>query len=398
VVHFDEQPGRWGRKEYLLSSKLYDLLFGMITLCGSLAGQTVAVPIHEYLLNENPITAGGTAHDSAQSLNGTYTGNVMSAAGFRGAPNHAAHFDGISSSVQLSGVSPTNVNIGTLGLYTVTTWIKVDPGFAQADRFIYDESDAGDGCCGYRPTVLLRLTNVNGVGGILEFGIHQDIGWNFADVTNAPPLDPTRWYLVAGVLSAAAGQSAFLFDDTGTLIGSANIPNYAPTDSFTNFATIGAWTGSSCETGCPTTVNSPFLGSLQDVNFYNTDLTATQLSSFPLPNPLFFLNEAPLADGVYYLQFQNKNLFGYYSYVSNTILYHYEMGYEAFVPGPSSDIYLYDFTSTHWLYTSTTLFPYLYDFNLNAWIYYLPNTKNPGHYTTNPRYFSNLTTNIIFTM
>ena len=60
--------------------------------------------------------------------------------------------------------------------------------------------------------------------------------------------------------------------------------------------------------------------------------------------------------------------------------------------------YLYDFASEHWLYTSPSLFPYLYDFTLNAWLYYFPNAKDPGHYTTNPRYFSNLTTGKIITM
>ena len=74
------------------------------------------------------------------------------------------------------------------------------------------------------------------------------------------------------------------------------------------------------------------------------------------------------------------------------------MGFEAFIAGSASDVYLYDFTTGHWWYTSNTLFPYLYDFSLKTWIYYFPNTNSPGHYTTNPRYFSNLTTGQIFTM
>jgi hypothetical protein len=48
-------------------------------------------------------------------------------------------------------------------------------------------------------------------------------------------------------------------------------------------------------------------------------------------------------------------------------------------------------TSSHWWYTSSTLFPYLYDFNLDSWIYYFSGT-------TNPRDFSNLTTGKTFTM
>ena len=102
---------------------------------------------------------------------------------------------------------------------------------------------------------------------------------------------------------------------------------------------------------------------------------------------------------MYYLQFPDGNSFGYYNFPSSSILYHYDMGFEAFVPGiGTADIYLYDFTAGHWFYTSAALFPYLFDFTLNTWIYYFPDPKNAGHYTTNPRYFSNLTTQQIFTM
>lgn len=113
---------------------------------------------------------------------------------------------------------------------------------------------------------------------------------------------------------------------------------------------------------------------------------------------MFFAGEISLGSGVYYLQFPDDNPFGYYNFPSNTILYHYDMGFEGFVPGSGSDVYFYDFASGHWFYTSTTLFPYLYDFTLTSWIYYFPNTNSPGHYTTNPRYFSNLTTRQIFSM
>ncbi len=112
----------------------------------------------------------------------------------------------------------------------------------------------------------------------------------------------------------------------------------------------------------------------------------------------FFTGEVSLGSGVYYLEFPDNNLFGYYNFVSSSIFYHYDMGFEAFVPGSAADIYLYDFTSSHWWYTSAALFPYLYDFTLKNWLYYFPDTKNPGHYTTNPRYFSNLTTGKIFTL
>jgi hypothetical protein len=114
--------------------------------------------------------------------------------------------------------------------------------------------------------------------------------------------------------------------------------------------------------------------------------------------PAFFNGQAPLGSNVYYLQFPNGNLFGYYNLTTFPIFYHYDMGFESFVDGGNGAAYLYDFTSGHWFYTSSSLFPDLYDFTLNAWLYYFPDTKNAGHYTTNPRYFVNLSTSKIFTM
>jgi YD repeat-containing protein len=114
--------------------------------------------------------------------------------------------------------------------------------------------------------------------------------------------------------------------------------------------------------------------------------------------PVFFNGQASVGNGVYYLQFPDSNLFGYYNLTNFPILYHYDMGFEAFIDGGNGAAYLYDFTSSHWFYTSSSLFSYLYDFTLNAWLYYFPDTNNAGHYTTNPRYFSNLSTGKIFTM
>jgi hypothetical protein len=116
------------------------------------------------------------------------------------------------------------------------------------------------------------------------------------------------------------------------------------------------------------------------------------------PYPAFFNGQASLGNGVYYLQFPNGNLFGYYNLTNFPIFYHYDMGFEALIDGGNGAAYMYDFASGHWWYTTASLFPYLYDFTLNTFIYYFPSTTSPGHYTTNPRYFSNLTTDTIFTM
>ena len=119
----------------------------------------------------------------------------------------------------------------------------------------------------------------------------------------------------------------------------------------------------------------------------------------------FFTGEQLIANGIYYLQFEDGTPFGYYGFTAGSAatatawMYHFDLGYEYVTAGDvSGDLYFYDLASSHWWYTSPSLFPYFYDFTLNSWIYYFPNTSSPGHYTTNPRYFSNLATGKIFTM
>ncbi len=125
----------------------------------------------------------------------------------------------------------------------------------------------------------------------------------------------------------------------------------------------------------------------------------------PIGGSPFFATEVAAGDGVDYMVFPDAVPFGYYGFLqgsastANAWLYHFDLGYEYSTAGTASGgIYFYDLASGHWWYTSSSLFPYLYDFTLNTWIYYFPNTTNPGHYTTDPRYFSNLRTGVVFTM
>jgi hypothetical protein len=74
------------------------------------------------------------------------------------------------------------------------------------------------------------------------------------------------------------------------------------------------------------------------------------------------------------------------------------VGSEAFIPGSAADVYLYDFTSAHWSYTSSTLFLTLDVFKRRIGLPPPPKTKKQAHYTTNPRSFANLTTGQIFDM
>lgn len=108
-------------------------------------------------------------------------------------------------------------------------------------------------------------------------------------------------------------------------------------------------------------------------------------------HPSFFNGEVSVGGGVYYLAFPDANVFGYYNYADYPpIIFSYSLGFEGVIDGGNGQIYLYDFTSSHWWYTSAGLFPYLYDFTLNNWLFYFTNS-------TTPRYFSDLTTGKIIT-
>ena len=116
----------------------------------------------------------------------------------------------------------------------------------------------------------------------------------------------------------------------------------------------------------------------------------------------FFAGETALSNGVYYLAFPNGNYFGYYSYLSDPhYIYHFDLGYEyAFdAQDGNNGVYLYDFKSEHFFYTSPTFpFPYLYDFSLNSVLYYYPDPNNSGRFNTNgTRYFYNFATGQIIT-
>ena len=108
----------------------------------------------------------------------------------------------------------------------------------------------------------------------------------------------------------------------------------------------------------------------------------------------FFTGERSLSSGVFYLPFPNGNNFGTYSYLSDPhYLYHYDLGYEYLFDANdgNSGIYLYDFASDTFFYTSPSFpFPYLYDFRLRTVLYYFQGT-------TKPRYFANLATGAIIT-
>ncbi|MBE7209783.1 MAG: PQQ-dependent sugar dehydrogenase [Gluconacetobacter diazotrophicus] len=115
----------------------------------------------------------------------------------------------------------------------------------------------------------------------------------------------------------------------------------------------------------------------------------------------FFAGQKALGNGVDYLAFANGQVFGYYAFLSDpNYLYHFDLGYEYVFDAAdgNSGVYLYDFASNTFFYTSPSFpFPYLYDFTLNTVLYYFPNTNAAGHYTSNPRYFYDFATSQVIT-
>jgi photosystem II stability/assembly factor-like uncharacterized protein len=172
-------------------------------------------------------------------------------------------------------------------------------------------------------------------------------------------------------------------------------PTPTPTATYTPTPTP---TATHTPTATPTATRTP----TPTPTATHTPTPTPTATATPALHPSFFSGEVALGNGVYYLQFLNGNVFGYYAYLSDPrFIYHFDMGFEYWFDANDgqSGIYFYDFASNHFFYTSPSFpFPYLYDFSLNAVLYYFPDPNRPGHYTTNPRYFYNFATGQIITM
>jgi len=118
------------------------------------------------------------------------------------------------------------------------------------------------------------------------------------------------------------------------------------------------------------------------------------------PPMAFFSGQTLTASSQEWLQFPNStNFFGYFTYMSSGWINHADLGYEYYIDAKDGNdgVYLFDFASGGFWYTSPTMFPYLFDFSLNAWLYYYPDPNNPGHYTSNPRTFYDYSTGEVIT-
>ncbi len=91
-----------------------------------------------------------------------------------------------------------------------------------------------------------------------------------------------------------------------------------------------------------------------------------------LPN--FFTGAVPLGNDEYYLG-AGQMPFGYYTVLADPrYIYHSDLGFEFLIDAgdAANGVFLYDFASSTFFYTSPTWFPFLYDFTLNSVLYYYP--------------------------
>jgi hypothetical protein len=230
---------------------------------------------------------------------------------------------------------------------------------------------------------------------------------NVQFVVNAQPVLSTSTIAYSYVWGATSLPAAQTISVTSTPTGASNLSLATSGDCTWLNAALNATTA-------PTVINTSLKPASKVPGTYSCTLTVSGQGGNPIAPAInsstvvtltvsqqpFFNGNVDLGGGIKYLQFSNGRLFGYYVYMSQNILYHFDAGYLSVIPAndANSGLYMYDFKSGHWWYTSSSSFPFVYDFTINAWLYYFPQQPSNGHYTTSPRYFVNMNTNVIFTM
>ncbi len=111
------------------------------------------------------------------------------------------------------------------------------------------------------------------------------------------------------------------------------------------------------------------------------------------PPAAFFSGQQYMSNDVSYLQFPNGTPFGYCSVMNFPWVYHQDLGlvYFSDAGDATGGVYLKDSVTGVTWYTSPTVWPQMYDLSLRTWLYYYPNTAKPGHYSSAPRTFRNMT-------
>ena len=310
-------------------------------------------------------------------------------------------YDGVHFLSQLTIDLRNNLGSGYLITHAPQT-VYLDPAYTQGNTGTYGLPSGG-----YQAVLTTNYANSNPNATLTAAG--QATSWlnvqfynNSADdgnnsvsgvvqafenlVTENPSIPTSKFVLTLPVTSKNAGDNFFTGPEITQIVKQIN-----------------AWlTGRGKGTIAGVAGFELYQPGASQQDTYNTDLNFANAIVLGT-HPAFFTGEAALSNGVYYLAFPNNgNLFGYYSYLSDPhYIYHFDLGYEYIFDAADgkSGVYLYDFKSGGYFYTSPSFpFPYLYDFSLSTTLYYYPDPNNPGRYNTNGvRYFYNFATGKIIT-
>jgi len=115
--------------------------------------------------------------------------------------------------------------------------------------------------------------------------------------------------------------------------------------------------------------------------------------------PAFFSGEIEIGTNTFYLA-KSGTAFGFYQWRTSSQIHHLDLGDEYVLPSQEKTpaVYLFDFKSGHWFYSSFSQLPYLYDLTQKVWLRYLPEPGRPGRYTAHPRRFQNMSNGLTITM
>jgi hypothetical protein len=377
--------------------------------------------------------------DSSTAGNGSFTCNSGNSGGeiLFGATSNAGHGTFVINGATVAGHGGSHLNFtGTSSAANAT--LIANGGITDADAGYIDFGNFSPGPTGgiarvevfgngYLSinTTELTIGSVEGTGKVVigsntPSGNTLTVGSNNLSTTFSGVIRGSGIYNVgllekigSGVLTLEGRETNdYIADNVGLILGSGSIISLNFTgdpDVIRSLVVDGApqppGVYGSATSGAPHPLPEFSGPGTVQVTSGPTPTPTPTASPTPTPTPThppFFNGETPLGGGWYYLQFPNGTPFGYYAYLTDQrFIYHFDMGYEYWFDANDgqSGIFFYDFASNHFFYTSPSFpFPYLYDFSLNTVLYYYPDPNNPGHYTTNPRYFYDFATGQIITM
>ncbi|HWF18487.1 MAG TPA: fibronectin type III domain-containing protein [Verrucomicrobiae bacterium] len=243
-----------------------------------------------------------------------------------------------------------------------------------------------------------RLTQNNGPN-----GLYKNQVMNYAGLVHIALMgDPTLRMHVVGPpanlsASASAGNVQLIWNGSSDSIAGYNIyRSSSPMGPFTRLNNQLVAGTSYTDTNPSAAAQSYMVRAVKLENtpsgtYYNQ---SQGIFSSPIWADPFFTGEASLGNDWYYLGSDTNHIFGYYSMQYFPYVFHWDMGWEYYIDAGDAGhgAYFYDFTDDVFFYTAPGVFPYIYDFNVNAWMFYDPLAGQPGRYTSNPRWFYNLST------